>query len=315
MAESSTSELPPPNSPLRPKVIYVMGAGRSGSTILGVALGNCAGFFYAGELDKWLLRSGVPQIGGSERTRFWNGVRVEVKDADDLFGEETHRCLERSSALFRIHHWRARRRLRRRYGPIAEELYRAIAHAAGATHVVDSSHLPLRARELQRLGAIELYLVFLVRNPHRVIASLNEDVNRYDVVKRWFRLLTANAELSLTHLLSVFVFLRQRRDHRLLLRHEDFVADPAGVLRDILDRVDSAAGIPDMSSLSTGLPFQGNRLIRSGVVALKPDSAAPLRPSRMTTLVQLPWAAILSGLQPAVTASASPEHASASESH
>ena len=39
---------------VRPRVIYIMGAGRSGSTILGVSLGNCADLVYAGELDKWL---------------------------------------------------------------------------------------------------------------------------------------------------------------------------------------------------------------------------------------------------------------------
>ena len=65
----------PPPSPARLKVIYVMGAGRSGSTILGVTLGNCERFFFAGELDKWLARSGVPQLEDAERIRFWSAVR------------------------------------------------------------------------------------------------------------------------------------------------------------------------------------------------------------------------------------------------
>jgi len=55
-----------------------MGSGRSGSTILGVALGNCDGVFYAGELDNWLVRSGTPVLGGLERTRFWSTVRDDV---------------------------------------------------------------------------------------------------------------------------------------------------------------------------------------------------------------------------------------------
>jgi len=282
-------------------VIYVMGAGRSGSTILGVTLGNCAGVFYAGELDKWLVRSGVPQLGGSERGRFWSIVREDVDGAAELFGGEAHSCLDRSSALFRIHKWAARRRLRRRYRHVAEELYRAIARARGVTHIVDTSHYPLRARELQELDGIDLYLIFLVRDARSVVASLD----RRDVVERRFGALAANAYLWLTHLLSVFVFLRHPRDRRLLLRHEDFVADPEGILRDVLDRVGSPAAIPHLTSLRTGIPFHGNRLIRSDVIALRGDASRPPGGAHVTTLLQLPWKAIFPRLQP-VAIAASP---------
>src|SRR5258708_3001996 len=99
----------------KPKVIYVMGAGRTGSTILGVLLGNCADIFYAGELDKWLMREGVPKRGGAERTRFWDTVRGRVNGAEEIFGRDVHRAIERSSSLFQLRAWRERRRLRDRY--------------------------------------------------------------------------------------------------------------------------------------------------------------------------------------------------------
>ena len=44
-------------------MIYVMGAGHSGSTILGVALGNCAETLYAGEVEEWLQASRVSHGG------------------------------------------------------------------------------------------------------------------------------------------------------------------------------------------------------------------------------------------------------------
>jgi len=66
----------------RPRVIYVMGAGRSGSTTLGITLGNCTDVFYAGELDNWLVRSGVPQVQDDERLRFWSKVRDGLEDDD-----------------------------------------------------------------------------------------------------------------------------------------------------------------------------------------------------------------------------------------
>ena len=51
-------------SPEKPKVLYIIGAHRSGSTVLGVTLGNCADMFFAGELHSWLSRGGVPSFGG-----------------------------------------------------------------------------------------------------------------------------------------------------------------------------------------------------------------------------------------------------------
>src|ERR1700680_3872486 len=98
MSDRSTAESQAPAPDVRPQVIYVMGAGRSGSTVLGVTLGNCSGVFYAGELDAWLVRSGVPQLEGPERAQFWGAVRDNVDGAAELFGNESQRFLERSMA-------------------------------------------------------------------------------------------------------------------------------------------------------------------------------------------------------------------------
>jgi hypothetical protein len=277
-------------------VIYVMGAGRSGSTILGVTLGNCENVFYAGELDAWLARSGIPQLGGPERERFWGTVRDEVDGAAELFGYEAQRYLERSLALLRLHTWSARRRLRAPYRRVAEDLYLAVARAAGTTHIVDTSHYPLRAREVQSLGGIDLYLLYLMRSPQSVVASFN----RRDVAQYRKSPLTTNVYLWLTNLLAVAVFLRHPRDRRLVVRYEDFTANPEAALRQMLDWVGAPPALPDLTSLRTGIPFQGNRLIGSEVIALKRATDPPRRWSRTTTLLQLPWSAVLSLLRPAV---------------
>jgi sulfotransferase family protein len=289
----------------RPKVIYVMGSGHSGSTILGVTLGNCAGIFLAGELENFLVRSGLPVLGGLERTRFWASVRKLVPDADELYGGEALRLLERSFAPFRVRERREKRRLRPRYRRVAGELFAAIASVAGVTHIVDTSHFPLRARELQRIEDIDLYLIFLVRDPKPVVDSINRMINRHDTVRRALMIAKANADLWLTHALSLFVFLHQPPERRIFVHYEDFVAAPESVLRQILDHSDSTAAIPDLDSLETGLPIHGNRLLSSEVVALKrePHPRAPT-PTSISGLLQLPWTRILSRLQPVARASA-----------
>lgn len=284
---------------MRPKVIYIMGSGHSGSTILGVTLGNCAGCFYAGELNNFLTRAGTPVLGGVPRARFWGVVRDAVPDAEELYGSESQRLIERSMSLLRLGGLRARRRLRPRYRRVAQQLLQAIAQAAGATHVIDSSHFPLRARELQRLDGVELYVVFLVRDPQRVIPSINRLINRNAVIERHIGVLRRNLDLWLTHLLCVWVFLRQPRRRRIFVRYEDFIAAPAAVVRQILDCAGSDAGVPDLAHLSTGIPIHANRLIAAETVALKGESGAHGERSRVTELLQRPWRPVLARMRPA----------------
>jgi hypothetical protein len=263
MAAPTEPEADPSPSP-RPQVLYVMGAGRSGSTILGVALGNCDGVFYAGELDKWLLRAGEPPHDDDERASFWSAVRRRVSGAEPLFGSQAHQYLERSSALVRLRTPIVRRRIRAPYRRVADELYQAIGEASGARCIVDTSHYPLRAHELRSVRGIDLYLILLVRDPRDVVASFARD----DVLEPRFRPATTRMYLLVTYLLSVLVFCRQRRDRRIVVLHEDFLADPRGVLQALLDQLGSRASLPDLEALQTGIPFQGNRLIREHVVAL-----------------------------------------------
>lgn len=278
----------------RPTVAYVLGSGRSGSTILGIALGNCEDVVCAGELHLWLGKDGRSPLPGEERERFWQAVREQV-DVPEDFPRQGARALEKSSELFRPGSHRSGRRLRTRYQRIQQELFSAISSVAGATHVVDTSHFPRRARELQALEGIDLYLLFVVRDSRQVVASYSRD----DTDFPRFNVLSTNAYLWLTYMLSLFVFLRHPRDKRLLVRYESFVEDPAGVLREILDRIGSAAAVPDLSALDTGFAFQGNALLRRRTVAFERQPERDSRGSRVTNLLNLPWRAVFSRLKPA----------------
>jgi hypothetical protein len=209
-----------------------------------------------------------------------------------------HRVLERSSAALRPSAARERRALRARYRRVAEALYGALATVAGASHVVDSSHFPLRARELQALAGIELQLVFLVRDPQAVVTSITRLGDRHSVLARGAMLLKANANLWITYALSLSVFLRQPRERRIFLRYEDFIADPESALRRIIRASGSAAAVPDLGALRTGLAIHGNRLIESDVVELR--RGGPVTSARgsswLTALLQRPWDALFARL-------------------
>jgi hypothetical protein len=291
----------------RPKVIYVMGSGRCGSTILGVTLGNCEGMFFVGELDRWLPSNGTPVLGGTERTRFWNSVRNQMDVDRDLLGDRARDSLERGLGPLRIAKWPGRRRFRRRYRKTTGDLYRTIARVAGATHVVETSHFPLRARELKAIPELDVHLIFLVRHPQSMLASFTRTVGRNDLAGRWRRVLKTNADIWITHLLGTWVFLRHRRDRRLFMHYEDFTADPRAVLAQVLEMSQSTASIPDLSALATGLPMGGNRLLRSEVVALEAETPKPQRSDPLTAVVQAPLTALTDRLRPvAVTSAGAP---------
>lgn len=295
---------PPRPEGAQPKVVYVMGAGHSGSTILGLALGNCSDSFYAGEVDEWLITAGAPSLGGAERTEFWTKVREAMRAtrAEQLFGGQVNRLVERSSALLRPSRWPARRALLRPYRKVAGQLLAAIAETAGVSHVVDTSHFPLRARELQKLDGVELHLVLLVRDPQDVVASNVREISRHEVAERRVRILATNAELWLTHLMSVLVFLRQPRERRVFVRYESFVADPEGVMAQIIAGLGTGVAPPDMSALRGGVALQGNSLIMSETIAVKRSTRTAERWSRLTALVQACWGPVFARLRPVASA-------------
>ncbi|HEX4437402.1 MAG TPA: sulfotransferase [Solirubrobacteraceae bacterium] len=276
----------------KPKVVYVMGTGRSGSTILGIALGNCPRILYAGELHLWIGKSGFSPLGGEKRERFWSEVR-ELVEIPAGFPVKKARALEKTAGLFSVGTWFAQRRLRPAYRRMTADLYRAIAQVAGATHIVDTSHFPRRARQLQALEEIELHLLFVVRDPQNVVGSYSRD----DVDFPRFNILTTNAYMWLSHLLSLYVFLRQPRERRLLVRYEELIADPDAVLAGILAAVGSPEAVPDLGALETGVAFQGNGLLRDEVVALEPQPLRAAPGSRLTRLLNLPWKIVFSKLE------------------
>lgn len=293
MAEPAAREPSGPTARGRPQVIYVMGAGRSGSTVFGVTLGNCSRLFYAGELDAWLARAGEPQLEDPERERFWGAVRADLQDEPRPSRAEAH-AVERSISAVRVDRWLVRRGTLALYRRFAERLYLAVAREAHTQWIVDTSHYPLRARQLQRLDGIDLFLIYLMRDPRSVVASFN----RTDVAQYTKSTLTTNVYLWLTNLLAFAVFRRQPRDRRLVVRYEDFVADPRRVLSEILERVGAPAELPDLGSMRTGLAFQGNRVLRTETIALQQGPPPPAPRSLMTTVMQTPWRPLLSRLQP-----------------
>ena len=236
----------------RVKVVYIVGAGRSGSTLVGNILGQIEGVFHAGELVR------VWKYGLAHDTRCGCGARLRscqmwreilngaapgvledeerVRDLATLQREAT-----RTRQLLRIS---AGRRVVPaaigRYAQLMEGVYQAIARSTRSSVVVDSSKRPTPAALLRRMPSIDPFYVHLVRDPRAEVFSWTRtrsfpgepggELQRVPTLR-------AAAAWVAYNTLAEWV---QRRGPSMRVRYEDLCADP----RDLVDRIVADADLP-----------------------------------------------------------------------
>jgi hypothetical protein len=186
------------------KVLNIMGAGRSGSTILDIVLGNHPNVESTGELSNlahncWIggeslrgiehkrlhvpicacdRRTDIPEVeDAAEACPFWSSVRREwvkrVGSRDDI---ESYPALqndfERYRSLPRLLLERRRPSSRfRSYARLTRSLYESISAAGGKRVVVDSSKPPVRVFALSMVPGIDLRVVHNVRDVRGYMTS------------------------------------------------------------------------------------------------------------------------------------------------
>ncbi|CAN5495383.1 sulfotransferase [soil metagenome] len=235
----------------RPKVLAIIGRGRSGSTILDNILGEIDGFFSAGELHNlWkrgLLRSHACGCGKPLPTcPFWTEVF-------DLTRERLGHSLPSPEEVVRwqdslVRPSRTRKLIKEtsdevssplsEYVALLECVYGALAEVTGARVIVDSSKRPAHAALFHLPRHITPYFVQLVRDPRAVAYSRtrmksdpDDRVMRRDgPFRSGLRWLERNREAEA-------VRRRHPGSSSMLVRYEDFVADPGSVVAGILKLV------------------------------------------------------------------------------
>ena len=264
----SDPELPPVN------VIYLMGYGRSGSTILGNLLGELDGFFHAGELRTlWghgLLGGRLCGCGAPVREcAVWSKVlELAFGDVEGIAPNPRHMVrvqrdvvrLRNTLLLLRHAHGRpSRSDALDAYVLATARVYRAIAEVTGARVVVDSSKRQADAAVLPLLPGISPHFVHLVRDPRAVAYSWrrskpypgegpNDELHQTQVLNCARNWLSVNA---MTGLVRGSV----GAGRSLRIRYEDFVMRP----RETLARIAEMVGAGPVS-----MPFLDDRTARLG---------------------------------------------------
>ncbi len=270
------------------RLVYVMSAGRSGSTVLDTVLGNHPQIESVGELASLHRAYARDEFCACRRRTpecpFWSEVWARWRE---VVGERALAAYPVLQARFE--------RLRRlplllAPGPPSAALaaYRAttlallesIARVAGKTTVVDSSKSPARAVALAGAPGLELALIHLVRDCRGVAFSRTKSFERApeEGLENAVRPVSVgNTAWSWLAFNLVAGLVRRHAGARAtLLRYEDVVATPGPALDRLggflgLDFGDLTRCLGAGSELAVGHTVSGNRVRMRGSLSLVPD--------------------------------------------
>ena len=259
-------------------MLYVLGRGRSGSTIFANVLGELDGYFAGGELrvlwDPVVVRHGSCGCGEPITScDVWSRVLDGLSDIDAAEAAELQHEIVREMNTFRllgpaISTWPARERFAQLMGRVYEE----IASVTGARVIVDSSKRPSYAAFLRTVPGCDPYFVHLVREPR---------ASAYSWKSRRYRSSAGSAEVTrrgpidstirwdLLNLGSEGLLRAVGSSRGIMLRYEDFIASP----RPHVERVTRM-----IAETSWRSPFLDDH-----TVVLRPNHTIAGNPSRFAT--------------------------------
>lgn len=265
-----------------PDILYVMGTGRSGTTILEVLLTNDNEIASTGEL-KHIFRDGyirdLPCACGrlGRECELWSGVRACagwthedcVRYARAIEALESHRNFPR------VLIGATDRKQLALHTQATTAIFRSVGRLTNSRVVVDSSKYPSRALLLARMYPEKVRVLCITRSAAGLIAAFQKKNQGEQHPKGRLA-----ASLYYLYVLGCMYFVRrQLRGRCLTIRFEDLNRDPLAVL----ERIESWSGVSlahAKEKIATGGYFQvghivtGNRLRKQGKVKFDPSSSS-----------------------------------------
>jgi hypothetical protein len=289
-------------------VLYIIGAGHSGSTLLDIAIGQHPSVMSVGELahlpkawDRQALCACGEAVGDCP---FWTGVLGNR--AEWGWGEpgEQLASLAKWERSYTPHlRWGLTAFAAARgsegfatYQRALGSLFRCVQAQAGRPIVVDSSKNPLRAYALASAPGVDLRLVHLVRDPRGVAWSLEKSAARRVESGEGGRRLWPSARAAalwwLANQQAEWVKGRLPVAQSLRVRYEDLVAEPEQEMARMgrllgCDLADIGRYLAQGGTVRPGHTVAGNRLRLQPATHLKPDAEWPDRlPTRDRRVVE-----------------------------
>lgn len=262
--------------------VYIVGRGRSGSTVLDCLLDNVEGVQGMGETVVGLSED-LDALGAGQRgervVSFWSRVREQIRQegGDRAWSETVEAYTDQahlSRFLYTLFADRKDAYIQRTLRAVGT-VYEAVREVSGAEVVVDSSKEVTRGLLLAK-HVEDCHLIHLVRNPLSVLSSNLRKMRK----KGAFRFLRKQWNPEGKELLFVGLtcvnwtvgnllceVLKRCTDEVTTIRLEDLKDAPADTLRLVGSRIgvnveDVVQKMEEGEAMSTGVGLRGNRMRR-----------------------------------------------------
>ncbi|WGH78715.1 sulfotransferase family protein [Jannaschia ovalis] len=268
---------------MRNRIIYIAGYGRSGSTLLDMALGQHPDIFGSGEISamcRHVWRENELCACGA-RIRdctVWGPIMAawgKSYDPEEYFAlQRTIEPLLAPARIFGGGKLAA-------YQAQTRAMFDAIRQVSGAPVILDSSKAPGRALALARDPEVDLRVIHLVRDARAVAHAMNRAIP-LDVEKGVQKKIVPRSPLRTALRWRMYNTMVERlrrsvpRDAFVRVRYEDFTRDTAGEMARIARAVDIdlapiVAAIADGAKIAPHHQMAGSRIRMRGPVELRFD--------------------------------------------
>src|ERR1039458_5512585 len=139
------------------KIIYIIGAGRSGTTLLDIVLGNNADTFSAGELNRFPIRNGIPPLLDKDNPKFvfWDKFKREFLKRYSKYDFDGLKILinkfEYHLGILRIIFSSKNNKTMNNYHEYLKTFFDTLSDQVEQEYIVDSSKYPCRAYHLSQI--------------------------------------------------------------------------------------------------------------------------------------------------------------------
>ena len=262
-------------------IIYIMGTGRSGSTLLGAMIASCLtpSSIHVGELNWYFNYNGLkPHLRTDwEKSvqKFYDSLSFELNEAQDLVIEERYKA-----CILYLLGWRSRPS--KQYFTDTKALFDQIYEKSGASVIVDSSKYPLRAFWLQLIYGDCVYIVRIRRKAASYYTTVSKE-NKYQPKQTLGFAWVYYNVVNILAYISFKKFKGKKSEIFLEDIREDYVRSINMVIKDL------GLDYNQNHSLESGYVFEGNRMAQSKRIVIKSSGSEKSFKRRYRILEYLSW--------------------------
>lgn len=255
------------------RIIYLLGAGRSGTTLMATVIGAHKDVLTIGEMHQFLdhiVEGRFCSCGEHiEQCVFWKDIltKVDVNSGAQSFSNnvERHRNIPRLLITGKT---------KKEYLRIHDTIFSIISETSKQSILLDSSKYIARYLLLRKSNKFNVKGIYVIRDVRGVIHSFKKKVQ------------TSRSPLSTVVyycLINLFGQLVCWTDKNVLkVRYEDFVENPSHELSRIYKHIAVEANVEDQLNRSYEIPhiMGGNRLKSQQKITIKKDEAWKVKSSK-----------------------------------